>query len=288
MAVHRFATEYRDAGLSIIPLKMDGSKKPAIPTWEPFKKRFANDAELSNWYIRPHGIGIVAGTVSGGLEVIDFDDGSLFEPWRKQVETIVCWLPIVETPSGGYHVFYRCAEIGSNCKIACDPSREKTTLIETRGEGGYVCGVGSPNGIHKLGLYIQAAGPVIPDIPTITPADRKELWRVARTFDKRPKHQLESLRNRLNGHVERHCDDQRPLDQRKESARRYVSKMEPAVSGCNGHGKAFAVASTLVGKFGLPFDDSFELFNEYNMRCNPQWNEKEVMHKLESALGGSR
>ena len=65
------ATEYRDSGISIIPLKLDGSKKPAISSWEPFQKRFATDTELSNLFSQPHGIGIVTGTVSGGLEVID-------------------------------------------------------------------------------------------------------------------------------------------------------------------------------------------------------------------------
>ena len=62
--------------------------------------------------------------------------------------------------------------------------------------------------------------------------------------------------------------------------------MEHAVSGSNGHGKAYAVAKVLVEKFGLPFDESVELFAEYNERCVPRWNEKEIMHKLESAIGG--
>ena len=180
-----FAMEFVDAGLSVIPLKLDGSKKPNVSSWEPYQCRLPSSDQVKQWFTRKAGIGIITGIVSGGLEVLDFDDGSLFEPWRKQVEKIVCWLPVVETPSGGYHVFYRCDEIGGNVKIAKDPSREKQTLIETRGEGGYVCGVGSPIGIHDLGLYIQVFGPVIPDIPTITPADRKELWRVARSFDKR-------------------------------------------------------------------------------------------------------
>ena len=135
-----YARDYRDAGISVIPLRLDGSKKPAIASWDPFTKRLATDSELSNWFASPRGIGLVTGIVSGGLEVLDFDDGSLFEPWRKQVERIVIWLPIVETPSGGYHVFYRCDEIGSSAKIAMDPEREKTTLIETRGENAYVAG----------------------------------------------------------------------------------------------------------------------------------------------------
>jgi hypothetical protein len=128
----------------------------------------------------------------------------------------------------------------------------------------------------------------MPTIPNITPVERRGLWHAARAFDKRPPKQLESLRKRINGHVERLRKDNRPLEQRKVSARRYVAKMEPSVSGCNGHGKAYAVACVLVGRFELPFDDAMKLFVEFNQRCQPPWNEKQIMHKLESAMGAEK
>ncbi len=169
--VHRLAIEYRDAGISVIPLRLDGSKGPddQLPricniitrkestTWLPYQTRIAELCEIESWFSRPAGIGIVCGAVSGGLEVIDFDDGSLFEPWHSIVSHIVDRLPVVETPSGGWHVLYRCDEIGGNVKIACDPKREKQTLIETRGQGGYIVAEGSPCETHATGLaYAQA------------------------------------------------------------------------------------------------------------------------------------
>ena len=185
-AAKKLATEYRDAGISVIPLKLDGSKSPALPSWTPYRERLATDAELSEWFSIPHGIGLVCGVISGGLEVIDFDDGSLFEPWRQLVSAIVERLPVVETGGGGWHVLYRCSEIGGNVKIACDPSREKQTLIETRGEGGYIVGEGSPCSVHLSGLpYVQYSGPYLPSVPRITADERRELWKAARTFDKR-------------------------------------------------------------------------------------------------------
>lgn len=194
----RLATEYRDAGISVIPLDIDGSKAPAKIVWDPFRQefrklrwnpyraRFATDAELAEWFLKPLGIGLVCGIISGGLEVMDFDDGSLFEPWRQQVTEIVERLPVVETPSGGWHVLYRCCEIGGDVKIAMDPSRKKETLIETRGEGGYIVAEGSLCATHATGLpYVQYSGPYLPSVPAITPHERRELWRAARTFDKR-------------------------------------------------------------------------------------------------------
>lgn len=195
------ATEYRNAAISIIPLRLDGSKAPAshlLPqvcdcrtkkqtgTWIPYQQRIADTLELESWFRRSTGIGMVCGAISGGLEVLDFDNGSLFEPWYQQVKCIASRLPVVETPSGGWHVLFRCTEICGNSKIACDPKREQQTLIETRGQGGYVVAEGSPCKSHSTGLpYVQAFGPRLPMIPRITPSERRQLWAAARSFDKR-------------------------------------------------------------------------------------------------------
>jgi hypothetical protein len=69
-AVHRLATEYRDAGISIFPIRLDGSKGPALDSWKPYHSRIANDDELSEWFsLGCHGIGLVYGLISGVLEV---------------------------------------------------------------------------------------------------------------------------------------------------------------------------------------------------------------------------
>jgi putative DNA primase/helicase len=75
----RLANEYRKAGISVIPLQLDGSKAPAsrlLPqvcdartrkqsgTWLPYSKRIAELSELEHWFCRPAGIGMVCGAVS--------------------------------------------------------------------------------------------------------------------------------------------------------------------------------------------------------------------------------
>jgi len=211
--VHARATEYVKAGISVIPLRLDGSKAPAsdrLPqicniksrkqsgSWEPFMHRPAMECELIQWFASPDcGMGMICGAVSGGIEVIDFDDGTLFPPWRDMVTDIVNRLPVVETPSAGWHVIYRCSEIGGNVKIAVDPNREKQTLIETRGQGGYVVAEASPCSTHATSLpYVQYSGPKLPTIPTISPDDRRELWRAARSFDKRGEEFTRKLREK--------------------------------------------------------------------------------------------
>jgi hypothetical protein len=68
-----------------------------------------------------------------------------------------------------------------------------------------------------------------------------------------------------------------------DRARTYVEKMPDAVSGADGHGATFAVACKLV-EFGLSPDDAWMLLLEYNQRCQPQWSEHELRHKLDDAF----
>jgi hypothetical protein len=70
----------------------------------------------------------------------------------------------------------------------------------------------------------------------------------------------------------------------EDRAVRYIDKMPPAISGSGGHNAALAVASVLVHGFGFDEETSFRLFVErFNSRCDPQWNEGEIWHKLKSA-----
>jgi RecA-family ATPase len=68
-----------------------------------------------------------------------------------------------------------------------------------------------------------------------------------------------------------------------ESARNYLAKMDPAVSGQGGHGQTFHVACVLINGFGFTKDEARPLLNEYNARCLPPWGEREIEHKLAEA-----
>ncbi len=190
------AIAYLKTGLSVIPLQLDGSKSPACSSWKLRQCKLPELDELQRDFSRPRGIGIVCGKVSGGLEIIDFDDAELFDPWLKQVRHIAGCLPVVRTPKG-FHVYYRCAMVSPNKKIADRIGREQAA-IETRGEGGYVVAVGSPPTVHHTGkTYEQISGPSLPrpllspsniaqlesSIPILSEQERATLWSAARSFD---------------------------------------------------------------------------------------------------------
>lgn len=181
------ALEYLRTGINVIPLKLDGSKSPAIRSWKLFQTRMVTERELFRMFDEPVGIGIVCGAVSDNLEGLDFDDHDSYWKWRRRIvesglEKVLCHCPVVETPSDGFHVLYRCdIPICGNSKIA---TRDGAVLIETRGEGGYVVAVGSPDEVHSLNRpYVQMAGPVLPTVPVLTKAERAAFWKVAVSLD---------------------------------------------------------------------------------------------------------
>jgi len=186
--IFKQALEYRAAGISIIPLKCNGSKSPAVPTWKKYQAELADEWLIQTWFgnsKREVGAGAVCGVVSGGTEVLDFDNdaNTIYPAWSESVTDILRRLPVVKTPSDGYHVYYRCNTICGNQKIAKGAGNE--TLIESRGEGGYVVATISSPTVHETGKpYVQVAGPVLPEIPRITPDERQALWAAAATFDR--------------------------------------------------------------------------------------------------------
>jgi hypothetical protein len=210
------ALAYRGAGLSVIPIRDDGSKRPALDSWDEFKGykdkktgqwvdgRLATEEELRRWLANGRlGIGVVAGKVSGNLEHLDFDyrADEVFPLWRDAVEAarpgLIERLSIRTTPRepAGYHVSYRCTDvtIPGNMKLAEEPfinqngKPDRHALIETRGEGGQCLVPGCPPHCHSTGReYRHHSGPKLSQVQNITAAERQVLIRYCQVFDRKP------------------------------------------------------------------------------------------------------
>jgi hypothetical protein len=68
-----------------------------------------------------------------------------------------------------------------------------------------------------------------------------------------------------------------------ERARKYLATMPGAISGAGGHNDTFKAACALVLGFDLSEPDAMPIMLEYNQRCEPQWTEHELQHKVRSA-----
>jgi putative DNA primase/helicase len=216
LAVLDAAFAYLRAGLSLIPIKRDGSKQPAwdlLPrepdpnrpdrlkaVWKPFMERRPTEDEVRRWFSgeKPPGLAIISGKVSHNLEILDFDyeAEAIFPEFCILVERerpgLIGVLSIGKSPKPGFHVRYRCTEvqIPGNVVLALDPSRDESeqTLIELRGEGNYTLAPGCPAECHQTGrLYEHFSGPKLSKVPEITAAEREVLIQCARCFDRSPK-----------------------------------------------------------------------------------------------------
>jgi hypothetical protein len=142
------------------------------------------------------GVGLVCGTVSGNLEVIEFDCRETYGRYVAaaravglgdlvdRIEAGYC----EDTPGGGVHWPYRCEEIAGNTKLAERPLPDKTikVLIETRGQGGYIITAPTNGRVHPTGgAYVLRSGG-FETIATISPDERRSLWALAETFDEKP------------------------------------------------------------------------------------------------------
>jgi hypothetical protein len=142
MTLLAHAQQYHAAGLSVLPARRK-EKRPAIPFWKEYQSQLPSANHIVAWFANaPDAICVICGQVSGNLEVLDFDNqGELFDAWRASIPQEICDRLVIEkTPSGGYHVAYRCQEgISGNLKLAMGlRDGKRMTLIETRGEGGLV------------------------------------------------------------------------------------------------------------------------------------------------------
>jgi hypothetical protein len=229
------ALRYLEAGLSVIPIKRNGSKAPQLIIWGPYKERPPTEDEVRAWFSgeRPPGVGIVGGTVSGNLLVLDFEFLDFFEEWCALVETarpgLVARLPAVETPRKcetmrGRHVYARSSgpSVPSN-KLARITKAEaqrrtgdhgRTTAVEVKAEKGYVLAPGCPPDCHETGrLYEHVAGPPIEETPTLTEEEVEFLLAYARALERGDKASADREPAPAGG------DDNRPGDDFNRRAR---------------------------------------------------------------------
>lgn len=67
-------------------------------------------------------------------------------------------------------------------------------------------------------------------------------------------------------------------------ARRYLARVDPAVSGQGGHLRTFTTALKLIGHFGLSEEETYWLMKlDYNAFCEPPWSDYELKHKVKDA-----
>ena len=220
-------------GVSVMPVDPE-TKKP-VGRWKDLQSSIADERTLKHRFAKPNlGVAVIGGDVSGNLEVLDFDCcGEAMDAWldllRERMPGVARHLIIELTPSGGFHVIYRCpAGIGRSEVLAmrvvkaegpegvviarkhCPGYQDretgewlaKTVSIETRGEGGYCVCAPTPG-------YVLLCGDM-KRIPVVNAEERQVLLDLARSFDEDKGREVRL--GRLDRHTPRGTGDERPGD----------------------------------------------------------------------------
>ena len=200
--LHAAALELIGHGCSVVPIRPDGSKSPAVP-WKRYTDTPPDEAQVEAWFAAGDydGLGVVTGAVSGNLELLEVEgraislvphlanllaDHGLDDLWKR-----LCRGWMIQSPSGGIHWYYRVdGDPRPNTKLARQPNPDNPhlvdVLIETRGQGGQAVVAPSGGRTHPTGKpwCLVAGGPAT--IPVITGEERDALHAIATLLDTMP------------------------------------------------------------------------------------------------------
>jgi putative DNA primase/helicase len=151
--VAEVARTWQAAGVSVIPVLDNQSKRPAV-RWSPYQAAAPSLGEVDTWWAngREYGLALICGAVSGNLEMTEVEGRAMTSDALGEIINRMDELGVGHvwdllygpegftemSPSGGIHFLYRVSdhEVPGNTKIASD--REGLCRAETRGHGGYV------------------------------------------------------------------------------------------------------------------------------------------------------
>lgn len=262
------------------------SKAATMPGWPSLRPSVE---ELSDWFSAPANVGVALGEPSAWLVDVDLD-------CPETVELAPRFLPRT-------WIFGRASKPRSHYLYVAPGAVTRrfpgsgTPLVELRSTGGQTV---FPPSVHESGEAIAWDFDEGADATTgprdIAAADLKD--RVVRLA-------LAAMLVRAGvdkgAAVDRAQREQgiRPAPRPRQTkagdsdvhhrARRYLAKMPPAIDGQGGHQATFAAALALVQGFGLDQGAALALLrDEYNPRCVPPWDERELQHKVADAARAAR
>ncbi len=163
----------------------------------------------------------------------------------------------------GVHLYFQMPSDGSD--IRNDQGRKFGHMkIDVRGSGGYVVGPGSP---HRSGRTYEVVDRTPPAVA--------------------PEWVLAKLRMTALERAAVATGAPIPVDPSTDEGGRYIQhavEYLTAIQEPDGQDVMWEASMKLMRTFRLPLETALGLIEEHlNPRCNPEWDERELVHKLENA-----
>ena len=238
-------------GFKIFPIKAGSKSPPLVNGWQ----HAATDdpAQINAWWTQFPDAN--PGVHCAGMVVLDvdahkggFDSLALLE---QEIQLDATYE--VETPRGGRHIFYRCAEPVSNGVDVLGRG------IDIRALGGYVVGAGSRT---EAGEYRVVADEPIAGVD----AGLVDRLRVRPVQDRGAV--AEAFRTDADAAIARSQD--------------FLRSHPAALQGHGGDHHTFRTICR-IRDFGVPQERAAEALAEWNARCDPPWDASELAVKIANA-----
>lgn len=245
--------------------KADGrGKAPIDKGWQ--HRPWLSPRRLRGDYKPGFNVGIHTGLVVGcavPVVVVDCDDAAAL----KFCQRALPWTPLAARTRNGVHLYYRrraaALHVATRAKVA-------GLALDIRADGGNVV---SPPSVHPDGGFYQwLQPPALVNLTEIPEYAAEWFPAPAPAAPVIPQPSLGSLTARTYAR-----------------ARAYARSTPPAVAGQGGSLATFKLAVALVRGFALPEEQALAvLATDFNPRCEPPWNEAELVHKVRCARNAGR
>ena len=132
-STYKAAQTYQRLGLSIIPLK---GKRPALSSWRRFQNEAAPADLVEQWHQKRllDNVGLVCGSVSGGLAVLDFDGAAGYPAFAAKFPELAQTFTVATGSGVGKHVYLFANKVPPTTRALDTPLGH----IELRSSGTYV------------------------------------------------------------------------------------------------------------------------------------------------------
>lgn len=259
----------------LLPIPL-GQKWPIFTDWQKLRvgdnKRYRD--ELITSITRGGNIGVLLGPASARIIALDLDADDLIDKWLARHP----WLADTFRTKGkrGCQFFFR---LEDGCEYpngkAVYPLKENDRAIGELRLGGAGGAQSVIFGVHPEGMRYKIVVAKPPKIISLNDLDELAPGLIFPEIFLAKELPISQPVNNGAHNIPSNIWDRVTC---------YIDKCEPAVSGERGHDQTFKVLCETIRGFDLSWDQAWQAALYFNQKCQPEWTQKDLKHKVDEAF----